>query len=236
MNIHSSLITELRDKTYRDAYVASQIRIGLPFQIRALRKAKDWTQEKLAESAGMAQPRIAEIEKPGERRLNLDTLLRLAAAFDVGLDVRFVPFGTLIERNEAFDPDSFTVKSFNEELREEEAKEQPAALVDFTAEWVAANARSFVSTADDLYVNVPAEIISLKDAVNAAIMPMVAPAEWSVVHAWEPSSFSGDASLSGRVVATFEATVPAATGRVLGALNYATAKFIKFGEREKAAA
>jgi len=133
VNIHSSLIAELRDKTYRDAYVASQIRIGLPFQIRALRKAKDWTQDRLAEYAGMAQPRIAEIEKPGERRLNLDTLLRLAAAFDVALEVRFVLFSELIDRSEAFDPNDFTVKSFNEELSDAEQYETILASNDLVA-------------------------------------------------------------------------------------------------------
>src|ERR1700680_1463571 len=70
------LLSELSDKTYRDAYVAAQIRIGLPFQIKALRTARDWSQGDLAHRAGMAQPRISEIEKPGERSLNIETLLR----------------------------------------------------------------------------------------------------------------------------------------------------------------
>ena len=131
MNIHSSLIKELLDKAYRDAYVASQIRVGLPFQARALRRSKGWTQEQLADAAGMSQPRIAEIEKPGKRRFNLDTLLRIASAFDVGLEVRFVPFGDVIDHNESFDPDTFYVPSFADELAAEEQEE--TALADFRA-------------------------------------------------------------------------------------------------------
>lgn len=124
MNINSSLIAELKDKDYRDAYVASQIAIGLPFQVRALRVGKGWTQTELAERAGMTQPRIAEIEKTSERRFNLETLLRIASAHDVGLEVRFVSYGQLIALEESFDPDSFEVPSFEEEFAAAQKKEQ----------------------------------------------------------------------------------------------------------------
>ena len=70
----------------------------------------------LAERARMAQPRISEIETPGERRLNIETLLRIAAAFDVGLQVRFCPIGELICLSESFDPENFEVQSFEDEI------------------------------------------------------------------------------------------------------------------------
>lgn len=123
MNIHSKLISEMSAKEYREAYVASQINIGIPFQIRALRKSRGWHQECLAEHAKMAQPRISEIERPGERRLNIETLLRISAAFDVGLQVRFVPFSELINWSESFDPEDFEVKSFDDEIAELTAAE-----------------------------------------------------------------------------------------------------------------
>jgi len=121
VNINSSLIAELRDKSYREAYVASQIRIGLPFEIRALRISRGWTQGRLAEAAGMSQPRIAEIEK-GKRSLNLETLLRVASAFDIGLNVFFTSFGELVDRNESFQPDSFNVAAFGDEIASAETK------------------------------------------------------------------------------------------------------------------
>jgi transcriptional regulator with XRE-family HTH domain len=120
MNINSSLVAELREKEYRDAYVGSQIRMSLPLQIRELRKRREWTQPELAERAGMGQPRISELEKPGERRLTIETLLRLASAFDVGLQVRFVPFGELIDWSEGVDIDGFDVQPFESELAETE--------------------------------------------------------------------------------------------------------------------
>jgi transcriptional regulator with XRE-family HTH domain len=116
MNINSPLTKELKDKKYREGYVGAQVSLGLPNQIRALRAQRKWTQEDLAQLALMKQPRISEIETPGERKLNLDTLMRIAAAFDVGLEVAFVPFSELVQKSEGFDPDSFSVKSFSDEL------------------------------------------------------------------------------------------------------------------------
>ena len=73
----------LTDRKRRSAYVKAQTRIGLPFQIRALRKQKGWSQSQLAEASEMRQPRISAIEKPGRGKLNIETLERIAAAFDV---------------------------------------------------------------------------------------------------------------------------------------------------------
>ena len=97
----------------------------MPLHIRELRKSREWTQPELAKRAGMKQPRISELEKPGERKLSIETLLRLASAFDVGLQVRFVSIGELIDWSENLDLDNFGVEPFIEELRkaeEEEAK------------------------------------------------------------------------------------------------------------------
>ena len=48
----------------------------------------------------MTQPRISELETPGERKLTIETLLRLASAFDVALQVRFVPYSELVDWTE----------------------------------------------------------------------------------------------------------------------------------------
>ncbi len=116
MSISSNLVHELREKEYRDGYVAAQVAFGLPNQIRKLRTERNMTQGDLARLADMAQPRICELENHGDRRVNLETLLRLAAAFDVALEVKFVPFGEFIEHSESFDPESFSVVSFDDEV------------------------------------------------------------------------------------------------------------------------
>ena len=111
----SKLVSKLRDTEYRKAYIASQINIGIPYQLRALMKSRGWTQEQLAEQAGMLQPRISAMLSPGKTQPNIKTLRRLAEAFDCGLMVRFVPFSELVMRSERFDPESFSVKSFQQE-------------------------------------------------------------------------------------------------------------------------
>lgn len=106
----------MRDKEYRDGYVRSQITMTLPFQIRALRRARGWTQEHLAALTGMAQSRFPSLERPTGKMPDLDTLCRIAAAYDIGLQVRFLPFSELVEWAEAFDPDGFDVCAFEAEF------------------------------------------------------------------------------------------------------------------------
>jgi transcriptional regulator with XRE-family HTH domain len=125
----SSLAGQLSDKSYRDAFVGAQVRVALPMQCRALRESRGWTQPQLAEAAGMSQPRISEIERPGERKLNLDTLLRLASAFDVALQVRFVPFSELIDDDDSLDAEDFYVASFDEDIEILEKREEAMKLV-----------------------------------------------------------------------------------------------------------
>jgi transcriptional regulator with XRE-family HTH domain len=114
--LSNQLVDKLRDPEYRAAFVASQINFGIPFQLRALLKARGKTQEWLAEKAGMLQPRISGLLSPGKTRPNIETLRRLAEAFDCGLAVRFVPFSELASWSEEFDPESFNIPSFDQDL------------------------------------------------------------------------------------------------------------------------
>jgi DNA-binding XRE family transcriptional regulator len=65
VNTNSEMAAKLSDPEYRSSFVESQINMGLPFKIKALRKQRNWTQPQLAERAGMKQSRISAIEKPG---------------------------------------------------------------------------------------------------------------------------------------------------------------------------
>jgi HTH-type transcriptional regulator/antitoxin HipB len=111
----SKTVQKLSDPQYREAFVSSQIGIGIPFQIRALMLARGWTQKELARRAKMRQPTISALISPGKTRPNLETLRRLAAAFDCGLMVRFAPFSEIVRWSEDFDPDSFNVVGFGDD-------------------------------------------------------------------------------------------------------------------------
>ena len=118
MSSISKLWRKLRNKAYRDGYTEAQLSIEMPFQIRAIRKERGWTQAQLAERSGIPQARISHIEQPGRDPLSLRTLYRLAAAFDVGLLVQFVPFSELVHREALFNPETFRVPNFEKDQLE----------------------------------------------------------------------------------------------------------------------
>jgi transcriptional regulator with XRE-family HTH domain len=60
-------------------------------RIRALRQAKGWTQEDLAEKSGLHPTYIGGIER-GERNVGLDNLLKIATAFRVHPSALFEDF------------------------------------------------------------------------------------------------------------------------------------------------
>jgi len=102
----------------------------LPLQIRALRKQFVGTQPELSRLTGMKQSRISNMEKPGKVHFSLETLQRLAEAFDVALIVRFAPFSELLDWSDRFNPESFQVPSFTEELDGSAAPAQPEKVAE----------------------------------------------------------------------------------------------------------
>jgi transcriptional regulator with XRE-family HTH domain len=132
--MNSKLEEKLQDSAYRTAFVASQINIGIPFQIKALMKTRGWTQEKLAERTGMLQPRISAILSPGKVRPNIETLRRIAEGFDCGLLVRFASFSELARWSDSFDPERFDVPAFESDAALKMPKEE-GALADATVQF-----------------------------------------------------------------------------------------------------
>jgi transcriptional regulator with XRE-family HTH domain len=97
-----------RGKAARERFVASTLDKNLATQIRAIRDRQGLSQERLAELAGgMNQNAISRLESPTYGKPTITTLKRLAAAFDVGLVVRFVP---------GHSTEAFAVPNFDEEL------------------------------------------------------------------------------------------------------------------------
>jgi transcriptional regulator with XRE-family HTH domain len=103
------------NKTYRDAYVAEHIKTSVPLQIRHLREKHALTQAQLADKAKTTQTVIARLEDPNYGNLTLNSLLKIASAFDIGLLVKFVPFSQLVLELQDLSPKALSVKSFLEE-------------------------------------------------------------------------------------------------------------------------
>lgn len=104
-------------KQYREEFVASQVKQGIPFQIHAMRKAVPMSQEELAERSQLTQGVVSRAEDPDYGNLTLNTIIRIAAGFDVAFIGNFVPFSDLVDWFENLSEDSVRVETFEEENR-----------------------------------------------------------------------------------------------------------------------
>lgn len=113
---YQQIISRLaRGKEYRESFVENEITVGVPFQIRAMREDRGWTQKDLGERTGKRQSVISQLESPGYGKLTLTSLRVLADAFDVGLMVRFVPFSELAWRGASISVIDHAVPSFRDD-------------------------------------------------------------------------------------------------------------------------
>jgi transcriptional regulator with XRE-family HTH domain len=72
-------------------------------------------QKDLAVAAHLHQSRISMFETPGMANLTLETLSKLAAAFKVGVIVKFVPFSEMLRWENEFSQDYFNVLPLDED-------------------------------------------------------------------------------------------------------------------------
>lgn len=105
----------LKDPEYRREWAGEHVGVGLAFQLRALREDRGWTQTKLGELSRTKQETLSQWENPNYGNYTLKTLKRLAAAYDVGLLVRFVRFGELIDWTLDLTPERLAPPSYDQE-------------------------------------------------------------------------------------------------------------------------
>jgi transcriptional regulator with XRE-family HTH domain len=118
---YQQLMDSFADATYRHEFNDAHVADTLAFQIRAMREARGWSQQELAQRAGMKQARISQLEDPDYVRPSLSTLLRLKRAFDVALDVKFVPFSELATWSANFSTEDLAVPAFDHDPEREPA-------------------------------------------------------------------------------------------------------------------
>lgn len=116
MKDRSALISKLvNSRNFREAYIRAKLSVLIPSQVRALRLKWPMTQPELGREADMKQSRISAIERPGSANLNVDTLIRVAAALRVGLKVELVPFSEMLRWENNFSQDGFSLPKIEED-------------------------------------------------------------------------------------------------------------------------
>jgi transcriptional regulator with XRE-family HTH domain len=104
-------------KEYRHAFIEESIRSRIAAQIKALQDAKEWDYKRFADKIDKKVSWVYRLEDPNAAPPTIPTLLQVAQAFDIGLDVRFRAFSELLDDVASLDPESFVVPSFDEELK-----------------------------------------------------------------------------------------------------------------------
>jgi transcriptional regulator with XRE-family HTH domain len=111
-----SLWEKFKNKAFRHSFVSGHLANNISAQIFSTREARGWTQQQLAEAADMAQARISVMENSAYENFSLNTLKRLAAALDVALIVRFVPFSELLDYATNMDAEKLAVREFKDDM------------------------------------------------------------------------------------------------------------------------
>ena len=107
---------KLRSKEFRESFNKADLNNSLAYQIMLNRKHRNLSQKALGELIGSKQNVISRYEDTAYGNFNISTLLKIANALDVGLQVKFVPFSRLIGDANAWSPESCVVKSFDDEV------------------------------------------------------------------------------------------------------------------------
>jgi transcriptional regulator with XRE-family HTH domain len=104
----------LNNPQFRDAFIFEHIKNGVAFQMAAMRDKRGWTQARLGQEAHKPRNVITRLEDPNYGQFSIQTLREIAAAFQVGLLVKFVPFSRLLEEYDDVSPQALIAPSVND--------------------------------------------------------------------------------------------------------------------------
>jgi transcriptional regulator with XRE-family HTH domain len=108
-------LTELQkflNAAYREAYLDSYVKGGIAYQIQALREKENVSQTKFGAIIGMPQTVVSRLEDTEYGAVRINTLLKIANALGIGLDVRFCNFETVLSAD--MSPTALRVENINE--------------------------------------------------------------------------------------------------------------------------
>lgn len=90
-NFQKQLTRLRRNPTFASAFSKKRPEAEVALQLRRLREAKGWSQQRVAKKVGCSQQAISAVEQAGYRRHSLPLLNRIAAALDADVVVALVP-------------------------------------------------------------------------------------------------------------------------------------------------
>jgi transcriptional regulator with XRE-family HTH domain len=108
---------KIRRKPYREAFLKQNIVSSLSHQIKINRVSRGWSQQDLADKIGSKQSVISRYEDSSYGKLSVSTLIQIANALDVGLEVKFTPFSRLVGEVNSWTREKAMVPSFSTELK-----------------------------------------------------------------------------------------------------------------------
>lgn len=103
-------------------------------QIAVLRRSRGWTQGELGRRAGMTPNVICRIESNTSGRLTIETLKRLATAFDLCLMITFEEFGSVVTESGTYRDETINLdrRSFDDDPVFQKKAETKRCLVHTT--------------------------------------------------------------------------------------------------------
>lgn len=117
-----------KNQEYRQAYMEAAIEQGIAWQIKVNRERRQWSQKDLARLIDTRQSAISRAEDPEYGRHRIETLTKIANAFDCALQVRFVPYSSLARDSADLSQDTLYAPSFDEECHHEENRHESGTL------------------------------------------------------------------------------------------------------------
>lgn len=108
---------EWADMEYRQAYLVASIEQGIAWQIKVNRQKRGLSQEELGELIGTTQSGVSRLEDPEYGNHSLESLVKLAHAFDCALSIKFVSYSRLAAESEDLSAEALYAKSFSDETK-----------------------------------------------------------------------------------------------------------------------